>query len=59
MEGEGWDVELLQDLFLERDRKLILAIPTNLAQTEDHLIWHKDVTGGYTVRSAYNLVCKD
>uniref|UniRef100_A0A803PF85 RNase H type-1 domain-containing protein n=1 Tax=Cannabis sativa TaxID=3483 RepID=A0A803PF85_CANSA len=55
-EGGGWDLELINDLFLERDRGLILAIPINLSSTEDHLTWHKDVSGSYTVRSAYNLL---
>uniref|UniRef100_A0A803PXL3 Reverse transcriptase n=1 Tax=Cannabis sativa TaxID=3483 RepID=A0A803PXL3_CANSA len=56
VDGGGWDIELINDLFLERDRKLILVIPIHLSQTEDHLIWHKVVTGSYTARSAYNLL---
>ena len=38
--GLEWNVELVQDLFSERDVNEILSIPLSSTQNEDHLIWH-------------------
>ncbi|XP_060959189.1 uncharacterized protein LOC133030460 [Cannabis sativa] len=54
--GDGeltWDDEILSDLFEERDRALIKAIPLNITQTFDHLVWSKENSGTFSVKSAY------
>uniref|UniRef100_A0A803NFE6 Reverse transcriptase domain-containing protein n=1 Tax=Cannabis sativa TaxID=3483 RepID=A0A803NFE6_CANSA len=51
-----WDVELIDDLFNERDKSLILQIPLQVAECIDHVIWSSDPSGIYSVKSAYNLL---
>ncbi|KAM6583826.1 hypothetical protein CsatB_010828 [Cannabis sativa] len=53
-----WDDEILNDLFEERDRTLIKAIPLNITQTFDHLVWSKENSGTFSVKSAYALLQK-
>uniref|UniRef100_A0A803PEK6 Reverse transcriptase domain-containing protein n=1 Tax=Cannabis sativa TaxID=3483 RepID=A0A803PEK6_CANSA len=51
-----WDVELIDDLFNERDKNLILQIPLQVAECIDHVIWSFDSSGLYSVKSAYNIL---
>lgn len=57
-EIKQWDVELIRDLFQERDAQLILGIPLSPSQVEDHLMWVHEISGLYSVKSAYKLIQK-
>uniref|UniRef100_A0A803QI56 Reverse transcriptase n=1 Tax=Cannabis sativa TaxID=3483 RepID=A0A803QI56_CANSA len=58
MEGGSWDVDILNDLFIERDKKLILDIPLNISHGNDKLTWSYESSGIYSVKSGYNLLQK-
>nr|GMD06114.1 uncharacterized mitochondrial protein AtMg00310-like [Ipomoea batatas] len=55
-ELNGWDVEILNDLLLERDRHLVLKVPITMSKGVDSLYWAGEVDGRYSVRSAYRLL---
>ena len=48
-----WDMDILVDIFNERDRNLILRIPISPNNVVDRLYWKYDSKGQYTVKSAY------
>lgn len=47
-----WNVALLMELFLSRDIRAIISIPTSISNKRIFL-WHFDKRGVYTVKSAY------
>ncbi|KAF4386100.1 hypothetical protein F8388_016352 [Cannabis sativa] len=49
-------MEILSDLFEERDRLLILKVPLHLTQANDHLVWSKELSRVYSVKSGYDLL---
>ncbi|KAM6591439.1 hypothetical protein CsatA_014044 [Cannabis sativa] len=51
-----WDLEVISDIFNDRDKELILK--TNIVQesTIDTWYWSLDLQGFYTVREAYHLL---
>lgn len=50
-----WDIDLVNDIFEERDANLILSIP--LGSDEANIcFWNKEKLGGYTVKSAYATI---
>ncbi|XP_060965763.1 uncharacterized protein LOC133034618 [Cannabis sativa] len=55
-DGSRWDVEILDDLFVDRDKHLIMSIPLSDNNLEDHFVWSKETSGFYSVKSAYNLL---
>lgn len=48
----SWDIDLVKDIFIERDVNLILSVPVQ-AMDNDSWFWRKDKFGQYTVKSAY------
>ncbi|CAN1219601.1 Putative ribonuclease H protein At1g65750 [Linum perenne] len=50
-----WDMELIRDLFEDRDVREIASTAFGLGGTEDTRIWHFDKHGLYSVRSAYRV----
>lgn len=50
-----WDVDMLYDLFDEREVNLILSIPVNQFDN-DVWYWRKERLGQYSVKSAYLLI---
>lgn len=54
-EENRWDVDLLYELFNERDVNLILSIPINQSEY-DVWYWEKERLGHYLVISAYVLI---
>ena len=52
-----WDVDLLKDLFDERDLELIRNIPIS-REDEDVWYWRFDRLGSYTVKSGYYALLK-
>ncbi|XP_060959389.1 uncharacterized protein LOC115700161 [Cannabis sativa] len=57
-DGPRWDAEVLDDLFVDRDKHLIMSIPLHDNNLEDHFVWSKETSGFYTIKSAYNLLQK-
>lgn len=51
----GWNVDLVERIFLSFEAQTILGIPVNRFRTRDKLIWHETTTGQFTVRSTYHL----
>ncbi|KAK1398758.1 hypothetical protein POM88_008621 [Heracleum sosnowskyi] len=54
-ERSSWDIDLVTDIFAERDAQLILSIPLNLRDT-DSWFWKYDKLGQYTIKSAYATI---
>lgn len=50
----GWDVDLVLQMFNEDDAKAILAIPVH-PDLEDTVAWHFDNRGVFSVRLAYKV----
>lgn len=44
-QGTWWDVQCVNDIFDERDAKLILQIPISVRKPPDSWIWHWDHKG--------------
>lgn len=55
-EGDGWDIEILNDLFSDRDRSLILCVPISLSKGNDAPFWSGEKDGHYSVKSAYRFM---
>lgn len=51
-----WDMDLVLDLFNERDVALILDISISTATIEDNWFWKLERSGSYFVKSAYRLL---
>uniref|UniRef100_A0A803Q3L9 Reverse transcriptase zinc-binding domain-containing protein n=1 Tax=Cannabis sativa TaxID=3483 RepID=A0A803Q3L9_CANSA len=56
MDGKNWDYEIINDLFNDRDKDLILTIPISPSNSVDTWYWSKEVSGDYSVKSAYSLI---
>lgn len=52
----GWDEEILNDLFNERDRRCIRNVRLRVDEGRDRMYWSKESSGQYSVRSAYRLL---
>ncbi|KAL8156414.1 hypothetical protein AgCh_001488 [Apium graveolens] len=51
-----WDVEVVSDLFNERDRRLILQIPLPIQSKEDSWYWALEHKGIFSVKSCYRKI---
>ncbi|KAF4395739.1 hypothetical protein G4B88_013513 [Cannabis sativa] len=49
-------MEILSNLFEEKDRLLILKVHLYLTQANDHLVWSKELSRVYSVKSGYDLL---
>ncbi|CAN1339561.1 Putative ribonuclease H protein At1g65750 [Linum perenne] len=52
----AWDVEMIQELFNERDTTAIIEILIHAMSGVDGWLWHHSRCGNYTVRSGYKLI---
>ncbi|KAM6547177.1 hypothetical protein CsatB_018853 [Cannabis sativa] len=52
----SWDVDVVTDLFNERDCAIILGIPLPRTNKEDHWSWKFENSGYYSVKSAYRYL---
>lgn len=59
MQGVGWDANIIRDIFTERDAKLILSIPLDVHSREYKLIWAKEDSGIFTVKSCYRAIVQE
>ncbi|CAN1785001.1 Putative ribonuclease H protein At1g65750 [Linum perenne] len=50
-----WDIELIEELFNERDATSIVKLPLNEANEQDRPIWSFSKSGMLTVSSAYRV----
>ncbi|XP_062112468.1 uncharacterized protein LOC133823623 [Humulus lupulus] len=57
--GGGWDDDILQDLFTERDKELIYQIPLGSNDNHDSWYWLYEKNGVYSVKSAYKMLQKN
>ncbi|XP_060972141.1 uncharacterized protein LOC133038108 [Cannabis sativa] len=48
-----WDADVVNDLFEERDRQLVLSIQLSDRVERDSWYWNKENSGLYTIKSAY------
>lgn len=51
----SWDVDLIEDIFSERDANMIFTISFQ-RMDNDSWFWRKDKLGHYTVKSAYTVL---
>lgn len=54
-DNAGWDVDLIRDIFTNRDANLIFSIPVQRDQ-EDSWYWRHEKMGSYSVKSAYSMI---
>ncbi|VFQ67010.1 unnamed protein product [Cuscuta campestris] len=54
-----WDWQTIDSIFEVRDRRLIQAIPLSHSAQVDKLIWARDRSGLYSVKSAYRMLTWD
>lgn len=55
-DGQQCDREILEDLFNQRDQSCIYNVQIVGESEADTLYWNEDISGEYTVRSAYRLL---
>ncbi|KAL0433610.1 UNVERIFIED_CONTAM: hypothetical protein Slati_2695300 [Sesamum latifolium] len=55
---KDWDQYIIDAIFCQEDRDLILQIPVGRVHQTDLLCWHYTANGAFTVRSAYLLALK-
>ncbi|XP_074369771.1 uncharacterized protein LOC141711268 [Apium graveolens] len=56
LDEKAWDVEIIEDIFNDRDQMQILAIQSNEASHEDVMYWSLENFGNYSVKSAYKFL---
>lgn len=55
-DSRSWDVKVLADLFNKRDQRCILNVHLSSERDKDCLYWNNEVSGVYSVRSAYRML---
>ncbi|XP_074373800.1 uncharacterized protein LOC141714165 [Apium graveolens] len=50
-----WDHDVIKDLFNQRDQERILRTPISANEEVDKISWKFEISGTYTVKSAYRL----
>lgn len=58
MEMNKWDLDLLRDIFNEKDVKRILKIQLSFSNQDDRWIWLGDGKGQYMMKSGYRVFNK-
>ncbi|KAM6602331.1 hypothetical protein CsatA_021940 [Cannabis sativa] len=56
IDGSGWEEDILSDFLLPCDRVLVQSIPVLSRPMMDTLNWSLDLSGLYSVKSAYKLL---
>ncbi|KAM1915217.1 hypothetical protein ACFX13_035095 [Malus domestica] len=57
-ESASWNLNLVKELFPPCEVVLILASPLSCRLHPDKLMWHYDLNGLFSVKSAYKVVFK-
>ncbi|WOG95609.1 hypothetical protein DCAR_0414934 [Daucus carota subsp. sativus] len=55
-EGGQWDIDIVEDLLNVKDKQCILNTMVGGDREEDVLYWNEDLSGDYTVKSAYQML---
>ncbi|XP_074374166.1 uncharacterized protein LOC141714552 [Apium graveolens] len=55
-DAKQWDIEIIQDVFEERDQQSILNTMIEQGLEKDVLCWKHEHSGQYSVKSAYRLI---
>ncbi|KAL8119408.1 hypothetical protein AgCh_016796 [Apium graveolens] len=56
MNTKDWDLDILDDIFVDRDRQAIMNTVVEQDLDKDILVWNMEHTGQYTVKSAYRIL---
>jgi hypothetical protein len=57
-QGHGeWDIQLIQSCLYPHDAEEVQKIRLSERISEDHIVWHYERSGIFTVKSAYRLDC--
>lgn len=56
LDDKGWDTDIIDDVFEERDKELIYNIFLSEAQIADVRYWCFEMNGTYSVKSAYKFL---
>ncbi|CAH9079931.1 unnamed protein product [Cuscuta epithymum] len=51
-----WDVDLLKDLFVQRDVDIIQGVPLSFRDVSDRVCWRWENSGQFSVRSCYRAI---
>lgn len=51
-----WDLDILNDIFEDRDKYQIMSIPLPVHQSQDKMIWKWEEKGDYSVKSCYQFL---
>jgi hypothetical protein len=54
-----WRSELVRSIFVAPDADAILQIPLRCSDGEDCIMWHYEMSGMYSVRSAYRALLSE
>jgi hypothetical protein len=54
--NNGWNEQLIRQLFIPYEAQQILNIPTLNRSTEDTIIWAGTMDGSYTVKDGYQAI---
>lgn len=55
-EKRDWDIDVIRDVFNEEDQKSIMDVQLEENNGQDVIVWKKEQTGVYSVRSAYRML---
>lgn len=56
IEGEGWDQDLIKQIFNEEEVELISSIPVSALGSKDRLILRHSPNGQYSIRFSYEFI---
>lgn len=56
---KDWDRDIVEEMFEERDKKLIFSIPLGVSLSKDLWYWKEEPLGDYPVKSAYKLLQRE
>lgn len=56
MDSLAWDIDVVRDLFNDRDLSLILNIPLMSSRCEDKWFWAFESSGNFSVKSLYRVL---
>ncbi|XP_073121019.1 uncharacterized protein [Henckelia pumila] len=55
-ENGAWDLDIVRDLFSERDQQLIISLPLSHHERDDKWMWEEEKLGEYSVKSGYKTL---
>ncbi|XP_074326550.1 uncharacterized protein LOC141664498 [Apium graveolens] len=55
MNNQSWDLDLIRDIFDDRDAEIIMGIPLHVNEL-DKWYWRREKLGIYSVKSAYTII---